>query len=82
TKAAPTSQLILFITSLIGLFTHILLGNPDYFNGLTIAAGAFIGGQIGAALSSHIREKILQILLSIFLIAVAVKLIIDMIFNL
>src|ERR671920_1186276 len=72
TKAAPTSQLILFITSLIGLFTHILLGNPDYFNGLTIAAGAFIGGQIGAALSSHIRERILQILLSIFLIAVAV----------
>ena len=82
TKAAPTSQLILFITSLIGLFTHILLGKPDYFNGLTIAAGAFIGGQIGAALSTHIREKILQILLSVFLIAVAVKLIIDMIFNL
>ena len=82
TKAAPTSQLILFITSLIGLFTHILLGKPDYFNGLSIAAGAFIGGQIGAALSTHIREKILQILLSVFLIAVAVKLIIDMIFNL
>jgi uncharacterized membrane protein YfcA len=82
TKAAPTSQLILLITSLIGIFTHILLTNPDYFAGLSLAAGAFIGGQIGAALSSHIGEKILQKLLSVFLIAVAIKLIFDTIFNL
>ena len=82
TKAAPTSQLILLITSLIGIFTHILLAKPDYFNGLSLAAGAFIGGQIGAALSSHIGEKILQKLLSVFLIAVAIKLIFDTIFNL
>jgi len=81
-KAAPTSQLILLITSLIGLFTHILLAKPDYFAGLSLAAGAFIGGQIGAALSSHIGEKILQKLLSVFLIAVAIKLLFDTIFNL
>src|ERR687890_365136 len=78
-KAAPTSQLILFITSLMGLFTHILLGNPDYFNGLTIAAGAFIGGQIGAALSSHLKESMLQKLLSISLISIAIKFIFDVI---
>jgi uncharacterized membrane protein YfcA len=81
-KAAPTSQLILLITSLIGIFTHILLAKPDYFAGLSLAAGAFIGGQIGAALSSHIGEKILQKLLSVFLIAVAIKLLFDTIFNL
>ncbi|MDQ3869077.1 MAG: sulfite exporter TauE/SafE family protein [Thermoproteota archaeon] len=78
-KAAPTSQLILFITSLMGTFTHILLSNPDYFNALSLAAGAFIGGQIGAILSNYLRESILQKLLSIFLIATAIKFMLDVI---
>jgi uncharacterized protein len=81
-KAAPTSQLILFITSLVGTFTYILLSKPDYLNALFLAGGAFIGGQIGATLSNYLKEKILQKLLSIFLIAVAIKLILDLILEL
>jgi hypothetical protein len=81
-KAAPTSQLILFITSLMGTFTYILLSKPDYLNALFLAAGAFIGGQIGATLSNYIKEMILQKLLSIFLIAVAIKLILDVMLDL
>ena len=81
-KAAPTSQLILFITSLMGTFTYILLSKPDYLNALFLAGGAFIGGQIGAKLSNYIKERTLQKLLSIFLIAVAVKLILDVILEL
>jgi uncharacterized protein len=81
-KAAPTSQLILFITSLVGTFTYILLSKPDYLNALFLAGGAFIGGQIGATLSNYLKEKILQKLLSIFLIAVAIKLILDVILEL
>src|ERR687889_493299 len=78
-KAAPTSQLILFITSLMGTFTHILLSNPEYLNALSLAAGAFIGGQIGAILSNYLKESMLQKLLSISLIAVAIKFIFDVI---
>jgi uncharacterized membrane protein YfcA len=81
-KAAPTSQLILFITSLMGTFTYILLSKPDYLNALFLAGGAFIGGQIGAKLSNYIKERTLQKLLSIFLIAVAIKLILDVILEL
>jgi uncharacterized membrane protein YfcA len=81
-KAAPTSQLILFITSLVGTFTYILLSKPDYLNALFLAGGAFIGGQIGATLSNYLKEKILQKLLSIFLIVVAIKLILDVILEL
>ena len=81
-KAAPTSQLILFITSLMGTFTYILLAKPDYLNALFLAGGAFIGGQIGAKLSNYIKERTLQKLLSIFLIAVAIKLILDVILEL
>jgi uncharacterized protein len=81
-KAAPTSQLILFITSLMGTFTYILLSKPDYLNALFLAGGAFIGGQIGAKLSNYLKERTLQKLLSIFLIAVAIKLILDVILEL
>jgi uncharacterized protein len=81
-KAAPTSQLILFITSLMGTFTYMLLSKPDYLNALFLAGGAFIGGQIGAKLSNYLKEKTLQKLLSIFLIAVAIKLILDVILEL
>jgi uncharacterized membrane protein YfcA len=78
-KAVPTSQLILFITSLTGTLTHLVISKPDYLYALSLAAGAFIGGQIGAALSGYLKEKILQKLLSIFLIGVAIKLILDII---
>lgn len=81
-KAAPTSQLILFITSLMGTFTYVLLSKPDYLNALFLAGGAFIGGQIGAKLSNYIKERTLQKLLSLFLIAVAIKLILDVILEL
>ena len=81
-KAAPTSQLILFITSLMGTFTYILLSRPDYLNALFLAGGAFIGGQIGAKLSNYLKESTLQKFLSVFLIAVAIKLILDVILEL
>jgi uncharacterized protein len=81
-RAAPTSQLILFVTSLTGTITYILLSKPDYLNAVVLAAGAFIGGQVGATLSSYLKEKLLQKLLSIFLIAVAIKLILDVILEL
>jgi len=42
-----------------------------------LAAGAFVGGLVGARLSLEIKEGALKILISIVMIAVAVKLFID-----
>ena len=75
--SGPTSQLTLLITSIAGVFTHAILGHPDYIHGILLAVGAFIGGQIGARLSRYVKENILQNLLSITLIGVAVKLLFD-----
>jgi uncharacterized protein len=75
--AGPTSQLTLLITSFVGVITHAILGHPDYIQGISLAAGAFIGGQIGARLSGYLRESILQNLLSVTLIGVALKLLFD-----
>lgn len=76
-NAAPTSQLILLFASFSGLVTHSILGHPDYFQALLLAIGAFGGGLIGARLSLEIKERGLQILVSVVIIAAAIKLFID-----
>ena len=76
-KAAPTSQLILMFASLSGLLVHSALGHPDYLQALLLAIGAFGGGILGARLSLEIKETKLKILVTIVLLATAVKLIID-----
>lgn len=75
--SAPTSQFILLVSSAAGLLSHIILGHPDYLLALILVGGAFAGGQLGAKISLRIRERILQILLSIGLLGVAVKFISD-----
>ena len=79
TTASPTSQIALLITSFVGTATHAVLGHPDYFHAASLSAGAFVGGQIGAKISDRVKESLLRKLLSISLIAVAVKFISDFI---
>ena len=76
-KAAPTSQLILMFASLSGLLVHSALGHPDYLQAFFLAIGAFAGGLLGARLSLEIKERKLKILVTLVLLAAAVKLIID-----
>ena len=76
-KAAPTAQLVLIFASLSGLLVHSALGHPDYIQAFFLAIGAFCGGLLGARLSLEIKERKLKILITIVLLAAAVKLIID-----
>ncbi len=76
-NAAPTSQFILLFASGSALVTHTLLGHPDFYQALLLAIGAFVGGLVGARLSLEIKENSLKILISIVMIAVAVKMFID-----
>lgn len=76
-NAAPTSQFILLFASFSGLVAHSVLGHPDYYQAALLAAGAFFGGLLGARLSLDIKEKSLKILVSIVIVAAAVKLVID-----
>jgi uncharacterized membrane protein YfcA len=78
-KATPTSQLTIMISSLTGLIVHIILGHPNYEYALSLASGAFVGGIIGAELSGYIKERVLQILLSISLLLVSIKLFYDVV---
>ncbi len=76
-RAAPTSQLILMMTAIAGVFTHSVLGHPDYLQAVVLSSGAFAGAQIGARLSRMTKDVLLQRLLAIILMAVAVTFILD-----
>jgi len=76
-KAAPTSQLILLFTSLSGVITHSILGHPDFIQAGFLAIGSFIGGLVGARLSLDIKERYLQILVTVVILIAATKLFFD-----
>lgn len=75
--AAPTSQFVLMITSLVGLTTHIILGNPQYVPAVLLSVGAFGGAQIGSRLISKFSEQKLRLILGITFFAIAIRLILD-----
>ena len=76
-KAAPTSQLILLFASLSGVIVHTILGHSDFLQAGLLAIGSFAGGLVGARLSVDIRERYLQILVSIAILAAAIKMFFD-----
>ncbi len=76
-KAAPTSQLILLFSSLSGIIVHSFLGHPDFIQAGFLAIGSFFGGIVGARLSVDIKERYLQILVSIVILIAAAKLFFD-----
>jgi uncharacterized membrane protein YfcA len=75
--AAPTSQFILMITSLVGLSSHIILGNPQYLPAILLSIGAFAGAQIGSRLSTKLSEQKLRLLLGLTFIGIALRMILD-----
>ncbi len=80
-KAAPTSQMILLFASLSGTVVHSLLGHPDFLQAGLLSIGSFIGGLVGARLSIDIRERYLQILVSLVILTVAAKLFFDSLYG-
>lgn len=76
-KAAPTSQLILLFASLSGVIVHTILGHSDFMVAGLLAAGSFVGGLVGARLSVDIKERFLQIIVSVVIIIAAIKMFLD-----
>jgi len=76
-KAAPTSQMILLFASFSGVVVHSLLGHPDFLQAGLLAVGSFFGGLVGARLSIDIKERYLQILVSVVILIASAKLFFD-----
>jgi uncharacterized membrane protein YfcA len=75
--ATATSHFILSITSLTGLIVHIVSGKFKHGLGraIFISAGAMIGAQLGAMLSSKVKGKFIIRILSIALFIVGARLV-------
>ncbi len=76
-NATATSQLILLFSSASGMLAHAFLGHADFDYALLLSAGAFGGGLVGARLSLDIKENSIRILISVVIIAAAIKLLLD-----
>jgi hypothetical protein len=76
-RATATSQLILMFSSSSGLVAHTLLGHADFTYILWLSIGAFAGGLVGARWSVEIKENSIRILISVALVATAIKLFLD-----
>ena len=75
--AAPTSQFILLFAATSGIITHSILGHPDYYHSLWLSIGTFVGGLLGARLSLDIKENILKMIVSLVIVAIAIKFLLD-----
>ncbi|MGY5143709.1 MAG: sulfite exporter TauE/SafE family protein [Candidatus Nitrosopumilus sp. bin_32a] len=76
-KAAPTSQMILLFASLSGVIAHSLLGHPDFLQAGLLSIGSFTGGLVGARLSIDVKERYLQILVTVVILIASAKLFFD-----
>jgi uncharacterized membrane protein YfcA len=57
------------------------LGHPDFLQAGLLAVGSFFGGLVGARLSIDIKERYLQILVSVVILIAAAKLFIDSLYG-
>jgi uncharacterized membrane protein YfcA len=53
------------------------LGHPDFLQAGLLAIGSFIGGLVGARLSLDVKERYLQILVTVVILIAAGKLFFD-----
>ncbi|MFB5598672.1 MAG: sulfite exporter TauE/SafE family protein [Nitrososphaeraceae archaeon] len=77
-NASPTSQFALLLSSSTGLITHIILENPEYIFGISLASGSFVGAQIGSKYLNRFKEELLRNIFSISLVFVAISLLLSL----
>ena len=72
--AAATSHFILAISSLVGAGTHVSLGNVLFLPAALMGVGVIFGAQLGARIARRAKGAVTVRLLSVALVAVAVRL--------
>ncbi|MFC7443242.1 sulfite exporter TauE/SafE family protein [Laceyella putida] len=75
--ATATSMLIIFLSSIVASVTHVVQGNIHWISALVLAPGAWVGGKIGAWISSKLSSRALLNLLRIAILVTAVRMIMD-----
>lgn len=75
--ATATSMFVIFLSSVAGSATHMLLGNVNWWTLLWLAPGAWIGAMIGAGISRRLSGTLLITVLQIIFILLGIRMIFD-----
>jgi len=73
--ATATSMFIILLSASVGSLSHLMLGNILFTYVLLIAPGAYLGGNLGAYISSKMSSKALLTALKLVIILVALQMI-------
>ncbi|GGK22019.1 UPF0721 transmembrane protein YunE [Caldalkalibacillus thermarum] len=73
--AAATSMFIIFLSSILGSATHYYFGHIDWWLVLGLAPGAWIGGRLGAYISTKMKAKGIELLLRLMLVIIGLRMI-------
>lgn len=61
--AIPTSMFVIFLSSVVGSFSHFMMGNIEWNVLPWLVLGGLLGGQVGALISKKIKVSRLNLLL-------------------
>jgi len=75
--ATATSLAAIIFTSVVGTATHGVLGNVEWDKAILIGVAAVGGLLIGLAVKARISSKALTLGFAVFLVAVAVRLVLE-----
>lgn len=75
--ATATSTFVLAFTALAGAIPYLLRGDVQLGPAAALAAGVVVGAQVGAAIARRVKGKIIVRSLTIALVIVGVRLILD-----
>lgn len=71
--AVATSTFVLFVSAVMGVSSHALLGHIIWGPALMIGAGAVIGAQLGAKIAKKSKPRLLVVLLSILVFLIGLQ---------
>lgn len=74
-EVAIMSQPALLVIAFVGLVVHGTLGNPDIYQAIPLLIGGFCGGLLGVRLSTRLKGRQMQIILSALIFSAAARLI-------
>ena len=75
-----TSLFIIIFTSSFGMLTHLFLGNVLITEGIFLAIGTVIGGQIGARTTQKIEKGILRKIFAVVMALTGIRMFISLFF--
>ncbi|WP_044748579.1 sulfite exporter TauE/SafE family protein [Bacillus alveayuensis] len=73
--AVATTMFIIFLSSLVSSFTHLMLGNVQWLFALALIPGVWFGAKTGAFINRKLKSKTIVMILRIVLILLGIRLI-------